>query len=88
MHPEGISDVQEMAEFHLAAGFHPLNRAAVEAAVVGERLLGHVLVQPPNADAVADGPAGVEDPRGLFGWHPANVLRTMIVSQQQICGIF
>jgi hypothetical protein len=44
-------------------------------------------VQPSDADAVAGGSAGVEDPLGLIGWHPLNVLRTMIVSQQQNCGI-
>jgi hypothetical protein len=46
-------------------------------------------VQPPHADAVADGPAGVEDPLWVGGgWHPTNVLAIMIISQQQICGIF
>jgi hypothetical protein len=45
-------------------------------------------VQPSHADAVADGPSGVEDPlRVIGGWHPTNRLRTMIISQQQICGI-
>jgi hypothetical protein len=45
-------------------------------------------VQPPDADAVADGPSGVEDPlRVIGGWHPTNRLRTMIISQQQFCGI-
>jgi hypothetical protein len=44
-------------------------------------------MQPSRADAVAGGPAGVEYPRGLFGWHTTNRLRTKIISQQQICGI-
>lgn len=88
MHPERIRDVQEMAEFHLAAALHPLHGRAVQAGGVSQGFLGHVEVQPPHADAVADGPAGVEDPRGLVGWHPANALRTKIISQQQICGIF
>ena len=78
---------QQVAEFHLAAGFHALDRRPVEAAGVGEGLLRHVLVQPAHTDAVAGGSAGVEDPLGLIGWHPANALPTMIISQQQICGI-
>jgi hypothetical protein len=45
-------------------------------------------VQPPDTDAVADGPSGVEDPlRVVGGGHPTNLLATMIISQQQICGI-
>jgi hypothetical protein len=44
-------------------------------------------VQPSHADAVAGGSAGVEDPLGLIGWHPVNALRTMIICQQQNCGI-
>ncbi len=55
---------------------------------MGEALLGHVLVQPAHADAVADGPAGVEDPLRLIGWHADNALAIMIISQQQICRIF
>jgi hypothetical protein len=33
-------------------------------------------VQPPNADAVADCPAGIEDPLRLIGWHPPTVYRS------------
>ena len=87
MNAQGVSDEQEMAEFHLAAAFHALDRRPVQAAGVGERFLGEVEMQPPHADAVADGPAGVEDPLRLIGWHADNRLRTMIISQQQICGI-
>jgi len=84
VHPQGVCDVQEMAELHLFAGFHALDRGPVEAARVGEALLGHVLVQPPYSNAVADGSTGVEDPLRLFGWHPSNALTTKIISQQQI----
>jgi hypothetical protein len=41
-------------------------------------------VQPPHADAVANGLAGVDDPLRLIGGgHPTNRLRTMIICQQQ-----
>jgi len=84
---QSFGDEQQVAEFHLGAGFHALDRRPVEPAGVSEGLLRHVHVQPAHADAVADTAAGVEDPLGLFGWHPANALPTMIISQQQICGI-
>jgi hypothetical protein len=42
-------------------------------------------VQPADPDAVAGGPAGVENPlRVVGGWHPTNALAIMIISQQQI----
>ena len=87
MQSQCLSDEQQVAEFHLGAGFHALDRRPVEPAGMGEGLLRHVHVQPSHADAVADTAAGVEDPLGLIGWHPLNVLRTMIISQQQNCGI-
>ncbi|WP_435802271.1 hypothetical protein [Streptomyces mirabilis] len=79
-----VSDQQEVAEFHLAAALHPLDGRPVDAAGVGEHLLGHVLVQPSHTDAVAGSSAGVENPLGLIGWHPTNLLPTMIICQQQI----
>jgi hypothetical protein len=84
VNPQCVRDEQQVAEFHLAAGFHALDRRPVDAARVGEDLLRHVLVQPSHADAVAGGSAGVEDPLGLIGWHPTNLLPAMIISQQQI----
>jgi hypothetical protein len=84
VHPQGVSHKQEVAQLHLLAGFHALDRRPVHAAGVGEGLLRHVLVQPAYADAVAGGPAGVEDPLGLIGWHATNLLPIMIISQQQI----
>lgn len=82
--PQGVGNVQEMAQLHLRTGLHALDAAAVDAGLMRQGLLGHAHVQAPNADAVADGPAGVEDPFRLFGWHARNVLRIMIISQQQI----
>ena len=59
-------------------------RLAEAAARVGEHLLGHVLVDASHADAVAGRAAGCGNPLGQVGWHPDNVLRAMIISQQQI----
>jgi len=87
VYSQSVGHVQEVAELHLAAGFHALDRRAVESAAVGQAFLGHVEVQPPAADAIADSPSGVEDPLWLIGWHSINALRIMIISQQQICGI-
>jgi hypothetical protein len=82
-----LGNQQQVAEFHLLASFHALDRRPVEPAGVGEGLLRHVLAEAAYPDAVADTAAGVEDPLGLIGWHADNALRTMIISQQQNCGI-
>ena len=84
MQSQRFGDEEQVAEFHLGAGFHALDRRPVEAGGVGQALLGHVHVQPAHTDAVARGPAGVENPLGLIGWHSTNALRTMIISQQQV----
>lgn len=84
MYAQGVSHVQEMAELHLVSGFHPLDRAPVELGGVRQRFLGEAHPFPPYSDAVADGPAGVDDPLRLFCWHSRNALSIMIISQQQI----
>lgn len=84
VYPQRVSHTKQVAEFHLCPALHPLDRRPVEAGRVGEGFLGQVLVQPSHADAVPDGPAGVDDPLGLVGWHPSNALSIMIISQQQI----
>jgi len=81
---DGVSHQQEVGQFHLVAGFHPLDGAAVDARGVREGLLRHVLVQPADADAVPGRPAGGGNPLGRIGWHPSNALPIMIISQQQI----
>lgn len=84
MQAERVSNVQEVAQLHLVSGFHSLDRRPVEAARVGEHLLCHGLATAPYSDAVADGPAGFENPLGLIGWHPPNALPIMSECQQQI----
>lgn len=88
MHPQCVGDEQEMAEFRLGAGFHALDRRPVEPGFERETLLRHVEPEPPHSDAVAGCAAGFYYPRGLVGWHADNGFGTMIISQQQICGIF
>lgn len=78
-----VCDKQQVAELHLLTGFHALDRRPVDAGGVRQGLLGAVHVQPADAHAVARRPAGVDDPLGMFGWHPSNALPTMIISQQQ-----
>jgi hypothetical protein len=79
---------EQVAELHLLPRLHPLHRRPVDTGRVSQALLGHVLVEASHADAVADRAAGRGDPLGQIGWHRANRLRTKIISQQQICGIF
>ncbi|CAL9666277.1 hypothetical protein SUDANB1_07229 [Streptomyces sp. enrichment culture] len=84
MYPQSMSHQQQVAQLHLVTGFHALDRGPVDAGGVRKGLLGHVLVQPPDTDAVPGCPAGIEDPLRLIGWHPSNALSIMIISQQQI----
>ncbi len=84
MRPQSVSHDEQVGQLHLVSGFHALDRGPVEAARVGEGFLGHVLVDASHADAVAGRAAGCGNPLGQVGWHPDNVLRAMIISQQQI----
>lgn len=87
MDAQSVSDKQDVAQLHLPAGLHPLHRRPVDSGVDGKSLLGHVLVEPSDADAVTDGPAGFADPLGLLVGHELNALPIMITCQQQFCGI-
>jgi hypothetical protein len=84
VYPQSVRHEQQVAQLHLVSGFHALDGGPVDAGGVREGLLRHVLVEASHADAVADRAAGRGDPLGLIGWHPVNVLRIMIISQQQI----
>lgn len=84
MHPQCVRDEQQVAELHLGARLHALDGASIDAGLLGQAFLGHVHVQPAHADAVADGPAGVEDPLRVIGcWHPTNALMILVACQQQ-----
>ena len=84
MHPQSMRHHQQVAELHLLPGLHLLHRRPVDTGRVSQALLGHVLVEASHADAVADRAAGRGDPLGQIGWHAANRLPIMIISQQQI----
>lgn len=74
---------KKMAELHLLAGLHALDRRPAEVGAVGESLLGHAHVDAADADAVTGRPEGVSDPFRLLRVHLLNVLPAMIISQHQ-----
>lgn len=84
MYPQCVGDEEQVSQLHLVSGFHALDCRPVDAGGVSKGLLSEVLVEASHADVVADRAAGRGDPLGQIGWHPANVLRTMIIRQQQI----
>ncbi len=84
MNTQRVSHKQQVAELHLLPRLHALDRRPVDTGLVREGLLGEALVQASDADAVADCTAGRGDPLGQIGWHTANRLPIMIISQQQI----
>lgn len=83
MYSQRVRNEKQMRQLHLGTALHALDGRPVHAGCVRKALLGEVELQSAHADTVADGPAGVGDPLGLFGWHVVNRLRLMILSQQQ-----
>ncbi len=84
MNPERPRDPQQVADLRLFSVLNPLDRAAVDLGRFGEPFLGHVEVYAPDADAVADGSAGVEDPLVVCGWHASHAPLKIILCPQQI----
>ena len=89
MHAQRVSNQEQVADLRVAvAALDALDRRPVDAGERGKAFLGEVLVQPADADTVADGSTGVEDPWRLGGGrHSTNAQPLMIISQQQNCGI-
>lgn len=86
MDAQRVRHTQQMGQLHLVTSLHALDRRPVDARTVGEALLSVVHAVPPDANAVADGLAGIGDPLGVVGGgHPHNALSIMIISQQQNC---
>lgn len=89
MHAQLVSNQQQVADLRVTgAALDALDRRPVDTGERRESFLGQVLVQSADADAVAEGSTGVEDPWRLVGGrHSTNAQPLMIISQQQNCGI-
>lgn len=84
MHPENAGDPQQRANPGIGlAGLDVLIGGAADAGREEHALLGHVLVQAGDADAVADGATLAGEPFVVIGQgrHSINVVPTMIISQ-------
>lgn len=84
MNPERFGDHEQVAGLRLCPVLDPLDRAAVYAGGLCQPLLGHVEVHAADADAVADGPAGIEDPLVVCGGHDSHAPPKIILCPQQI----
>lgn len=84
MYPQRFGDQQQVADLRLFPVLDSLKRAAVDLGGLGKPLLGHVEVHAADADAVADGPAGIEDPLVVCGGHDSHAPPKIILCPQQI----
>lgn len=87
MYAQRVSHSQEVADLHLFAGFHALDRIAGEFGGFPQALLGPVEFDAADADTVADRPPGVFDPRGMVGRHALHAVPLSILCQPQFWGI-
>lgn len=88
MHAQCLRDPQQVADLHLLAGLHALERVAGQPGLLKQPLLGPAEFDAADTDAVADGPAGVDDPLGMIGGHSNNAAPKMILCQPQKWGHF
>lgn len=87
MRPQCLGDAKQVADFHLFAGLHALDGVASQVRRFPELLLRPVQLYAADSDAVPDGPAGVDDPRWMFGGHTVHAGTKMILCQPQFRGI-
>lgn len=87
MNPQRFGYPEQVAQLHLLAGLHALQRVAGQPGLLEESCLRPAELHAADADAVADSPAGVSDPRRMFGRHGNNAAPKMILCQPQIWGI-
>lgn len=90
MHAQDARDPQECADTGVGtAGLDLLVGGAGDAGFQEDALLGAVLAQPCDADAVADGAAFAGDPFVVVGQagHASHALPKMIISQPGLPGI-
>ena len=89
MHAEDPGDSMQGADARVGlACLDVLVGGARQAGREEDALLGHVLVETPDADAVADGAALLEQPAVVIGQagHVTNALPKMIISQPGLPG--
>jgi hypothetical protein len=90
VYTENAGDPQQRPDARIAtAGLDLLVCGAGEVRREVDGLLGHVLAESPDADAVADGAALVEQPGVVIGQagHSTNALTKIIISQPCLSGI-
>lgn len=90
MHTENVGDPQQRPDAGIpGAGLDLLIGGAREVSGEEDGLLRHVLAEPPDADAVADGAALMEQPGVVIGQagHSTNALTKIIISQPCLSGI-
>jgi hypothetical protein len=90
MDTQNASDPQQRRDARVSrASLDLLVRGAREVRCEEDGLLGHVLAEPPDADAVADGAALMEQPGVVIGQagHSTNALTKIIISQPCLSGI-
>jgi hypothetical protein len=90
MHTQHAGDPQQRANPRVSvAGLEILEGFAAHLGGEEHALLGAVLAQSLDADAVADGAALLQEPGVVIGqgWHSLNMAPTMIISQPGKPGI-
>lgn len=86
MHAQRLGHPQKVADLHLFAGLHTLQRIARHVGGLPQPLLRPAKIYPSKADAITDPAAGLDDPMWVFGWHAFNVGPKMILCQPQFWG--
>lgn len=87
MSPQRFGHTEQVADFHLFTGLHALDGVASQFRCFPEALLCPVELYAADSDAVPDSPAGVDDPRWMFGGHVVHAGTKMILCQPQFRGI-
>jgi hypothetical protein len=91
MHAENMSDLQQRGNAGIGrAGLDGLIRGPGDAGGEEHALLGPVVVEAPDANAVADGAALAQEPVVVIGqgWHSTNPMTKIIISQPGQPGLF
>lgn len=87
MHAQRLGHPEQVADLHLFAGLHALNRVAGKFSGLPQALLGPVELMAADANAVTDRLAGIDDPLGMVGRHELHAVPLLILCLPQIWGI-